>query len=128
MAFNQEITIREIQIYQEYQIALTTGTASAAQILAFPNSSYNQMPAMNEVIILEAAGDRVIFNFGNNASILASKTLTGNALAAGNYSIPAGAIFSAAVNGQFQNYVSCQAYGSGSASTFGIIRLGKYAI
>lgn len=125
--FNQEISLREVQIYQEYQIALTTGTTSTAQLLAFTPSSETQIPRQTQILVLEARGDNVIFNFGTS-SVIASKTLTNNALPAGNFSIAQGAIFSCVINGNYTPYVSCIAEGTGSASTYGIIRLAKFAL
>lgn len=127
MAFNQTISINEVQIYQEYQIALSGASASSAQLLAFLTDLQSNLVPVTQVVILEARGDNVIFNFGGS-SVTASKTLTSNALPLGNFSIPQGAVFGAAINGQAQNYVSCIAEGGGSATTFGIIRLGKLAL
>lgn len=127
MGFNQTISINEVQIYQEYQIALASGTASSAQLLAFQVNPNTNVADPSQVIILEARGDNIVFNFGGS-SVVASKTLTGNVLVAGNFSIAQGAIFGTVVNGAVQNYVSAQAEGSGSASTFAIVRLGKLAL
>lgn len=127
MAFNQTISINEVQIYKEYQIALTTGSASTAQLLAFLADLQTGLVQQTQVVILEARGDSVIFKFGGS-TVTADKTITSNALADGNFSIAQGAIFGAVINGQTSPYVSCIAEGAGSASTFGIIRLGKLAL
>jgi hypothetical protein len=121
MAFNNDIAIREQQVYQEYQIALTTSAASSAVQLAFPTNAQSTRDD-RQILILEARGDNIVFNFGTS-SVVASKTLTNSALPAGNFSVPQGAIFSVAVNGKTQNYVSAIAESSGSSSTFAIVRL-----
>ena len=125
--FNQEISVKQVQIYQEYQIALSSSSASSAQLLAFLVSLQTQVADANQVVILEARGDNIIFNFGGS-SVTASKTLTGNVLPAGNFSVPQGTIFSTVINSLTQSYVSAIAESGGSATTFAIVRLGKYAI
>ena len=124
--FNQEISVKQVQIYQEYQIALSSSSASSAQLLAFLVSLQTQVADANQVVILEARGDNII-NFGGS-SVTASKTLTGNVLPAGNFSVPQGTIFSTVINSLTQSYVSAIAESGGSATTFAIVRLGKYAI
>lgn len=127
MAYNTDIAVREVQIYQEYQIALTDTSVSTALALAFQNNSASGAPDPSQVVILEARGDNVVFKFGGSG-VAANRTLSSNALAAGNFSIAQGAIFGTAINGQTQNFVSCQSEGAGSATTFGIIRLGKFSL
>lgn len=113
-------SITEVQIYKEYQIG-SINSASEAQQLAFQNlSSFDGGVAQQQIIILEARGDNVIFKFGGSG-VTADKTVTGNALADGNFSIAEGAIFGCTVNGQSQNYVSCISESSGGTA---IIRLG----
>jgi hypothetical protein len=112
-------SITDVQIYQEYQIANIT-SASTAQLLAFQNVGPNQTPDQTQILILEARGDNVVFNFGGSG-VVASKTVTNNALPAGNFSIAEGAIFGCTVNGTTQNYVSCITESSGGT---GIVRLG----
>lgn len=72
-------------IYKEYQITAST-TASAAQLLAIANPKAGRLR-----IILEAVTSRIVFKFGDS-SVVASATVTSNALADDNFSIPAGAI------------------------------------
>lgn len=125
--FNQAISIHEIQIYKEYKIALTTGTASTAQLLSLMNSQMTGTAAMSQVVVLEARGDNVVFKFGTS-TVTADKTVTSNALADGNFSIAQGAIFGTVINGQATPYVSAQADGAGSATTFAIVKLGRMAL
>lgn len=127
MGYNQEISVREVQIYQEYQIALSGSSASSALALSFLLNPVTQTADPQQVIILEARGDNVIFNFGSS-TIAASKTLTSSALPAGNFSIAEGAIFGTVINGGYQGYVSCIAESGGSGTTFGIVRLGRFAL
>ena len=127
MGYPNTISVNEVQIYQEYQIALTTGSASAAQLLAFRNNFNTRQPDATQIIILEARDDNIVFNFGLS-TVVASKTLTANALPPGNFSIAKGAIFGTAINGQNQNYVSAIAEGAGSATTFAIVRLGTLTL
>jgi hypothetical protein len=124
MGFNNDIAIRQENYYQEYQIALSGGTASAAQKLAVKtNSSGNGVD--HQIVTLEARGDNITFNFGGS-TVAASNTLTSNALVAGNFSIPKGAIMSVSINGNFENYVSVQA-DTGGAGVLAIIRLATFA-
>ncbi len=111
--------ITEVQIYKEYQIG-NIGSASAAQLLAFQTSQTKSTVSEQQVVILEARGDNVVFKFGGS-SVAADKGVTSNALADGNFSIAEGAIFGTTVNGSTQNYVSCISETSGGT---GIIRLG----
>jgi hypothetical protein len=78
-------SVSAAHIYQEYQI-ISSGTATAAQALTFNSETGRQR------ITVEAVDQRMYIKFGSNAGITASKTLTGNVLAAGNFSIPAGCI------------------------------------
>ncbi len=120
MGFNNDIAIRQENYYQEYQIALSGGTASAAQLLAVKTNSAGQGVG-HQIVTLEARGDNITFLFGGSG-VVASNTLTSNALVAGNFSIPKGAVMSVSINGNFQNYVSVQA-DTGGAGVKGIIRL-----
>lgn len=123
MGFNSDIAIRQENYYQEYQIALSSGTASAAQALAVKTNS-SGVGLDHQIVTLEARGDNITFLFGG-ATVVASKTLTGNVLVAGNFSIPNGAIMSVDINGQFQNYVSTQA-DTGGVAVKAIIRLASF--
>ena len=100
------------EVYLEYQINATT-TASSPQQLAFVTPKDAVLGVAT--IIVEARGATINFNFGNN-SVVASNTVTSNALPAGNYSVTAGAIQSYDVNIATQNYVSViAASGTGTA-------------
>ncbi len=112
-------SVTEVQIYQEYQIT-NISIASAAQLLAFQGVGNNNTPDQQQILILEARGDNVVFNFGGSG-VVASTTITNNALPPGNFSVAEGAIFGCTVNGQTQNYASCITESSGGT---GIIRLG----
>ncbi len=112
-------SITEVQIYKEYQIG-NIGSASSPQLLAFQVNQQNSTVNQQQVVILEARGDNVVFKFGGS-SVVADKTVTSNALADGNFSIAEGAIFGSTINGQMQNYVSCISESSGGT---GIVRLG----
>lgn len=123
MGFNTDIAIRQENYYQEYQVVLASGSASSALKLAVKtNSSGNGLD--HQIVTLEARGDNITFNFGGS-TVAASNTLTSNALVAGNFSIPNGAIMSVDINGQFQNYVSAQA-DTGGAAVKAIIRLATF--
>jgi len=118
-----DIAIRQENYYQEYQIALSSGTASAAQKLAVKiNNAGNGVD--HQIVTLEARGDNITFLFGGSG-VTASNTVTSNALVAGNFSIPKGAIMSLDINGNFQNYVSVQA-DTGGAGVLAIIRLATF--
>lgn len=84
--------------YQEYQIPVTS-SASAAQLIAFPDTSGLAR------IEVEARGDTVVFCFGNS-SVAASAAKTGNALTSPNFSVAAGAILDYDIELLSQNYVS----------------------
>lgn len=86
-------------IYQQYEIN-ATGTATVGQLLAYNIVNERQK------LILEAQGDKIYFKFGDS-TVTASKTVTANALPAGNFSIPSGAIFEVDLpTGTNLNYVS----------------------
>ena len=123
MGFNSDIAIRQENYYQEYQITLADGTASVAQLL---NVKLNKSGkgVDHQIVTLEARGDNVTFKFGDS-TVAASKTVTSNALVAGNFSIPNGAIMSLDINGEFQKYVSAQA-DTGGATVKAIIRLATF--
>lgn len=123
MGFNNDIAIRQENYYQEYQIVLSNNTASSAQKLAVKtNNAGNGVD--HQIVTLEARGDNITFLFGGS-TVTASNTLTSNALVAGNFSIPNGAIMSLDINGQFQSYVSVQA-DTGGATVKAIIRLATF--
>lgn len=109
----------EIQIYKEYQIT-NIGSASVGQLLAFQIEQPTGNVETQQVVILEARGDSVVFKFGGS-SVTADKGVTNNALVDGNFSVAQGAIFGVTINGKSQNYVSCITENSGGT---GIIRLG----
>lgn len=101
------IRLNEAQPYQEYQITSST-SASAAQALALQDTNGPTR------VVVEARGDTITFNFGGS-SVAASKTVTSNALPAGNFSLAAGTIVTIDIN-QSQNYVSIiGAAGAGTA-------------
>lgn len=87
------------QPYQEYQIPITS-TASSAKQLTFPNG----IAGFNRVEI-EARGDNVVLNFGN-ASVVASATLTSNALPQGNFSLANGDTYTLDLDSRSQSFVS----------------------
>lgn len=121
MGFTNDIAIRQENYYQEYQIALSGDTASAAQLLAVKTNVATGQGVDHQIVTLEARGDNITFLFGGSG-IVASNTLTSNALVAGNFSVPKGAVMSVSINGEFQNYVSVQA-DTGGTGIKGIIRL-----
>lgn len=108
----------EGNIYQEYQI--TAGaSASAAQLLSFQTQPATGTAASKQIVVCSARGDNIVFKFGDN-TVVADKTVSANALAAGNFSIEEGAIYATDINGITQSYVSVQAEGAGGTA---IIRL-----
>lgn len=89
------------KVYKEYQIAAST-TATAGQLLAFSDS-----PGRKRVI-LEALSQRIFFKFGRTSSVEADATITSNAAADENFSVPAGVIMEVEVDA-YNKYVSVEA-------------------
>lgn len=103
-------------ILREYQISSQSNSvASAAQLMV--------LPTINGLVrlILEAVGDRIVFNFGGSG-VVASNTVASNKLTDGNFSVAAGFMAAIDINGQSQAYVSLMNVAQASGAT-GYIRV-----
>lgn len=93
----------DMQPYKEYQISAST-THSTAQLLAIKSDQDNDMVP----VLLQARDTSIVFKFGDS-TVQADATVTSNALADGNFSVPSGAIYKVYISPTSQNYVSVEA-------------------
>lgn len=107
--------VTQVQIYQEYAISAIAGAASAAQLLNLLTDPATGNIRQGQVILVEAEGDDIVFNFGGSG-VAASKTYTSNALPAGNFTVVNGRLMIIDINGINQSYVSVIAKGGGGTA------------
>lgn len=93
-------TTVEVGVFEgQYEIAAST-TASAAQLLAIPDTTLGKYRLQ-----VEAEGAKIFFKFGDS-TVVASPTVTSNKLAGSNFSIASGQNMDIQTTGKYVSVIT----------------------